>query len=99
MAPLRLEIGGPGARRLWRTIVVTLGLSIVAVLILVELIFRRWAPWASNQGMSALVAMVWSYHLLPILKRERSVLGGLGRALLYAGGTAVLLAVGLSIAP
>ena len=98
MAPLRLEIGGPRARRLWRAIVVTLGLSIFAVLILVELIFQRWAPSASNQGMSALVAMVWSYHLLPILKRERSVFGGLGRAFLYAGGTAVVLAVGLSVA-
>jgi len=82
----------------WRIIVVALGLSIPAVFILVELALRRWAPWSSNQGMSALVAMVWSYHLLPILRRQRSVFGGLGRALVFSIGSTVLIVGALYLA-
>ncbi len=97
-AQLRLEVRGPRALRVWRTIVVALGVSIPAVWIGVELLYARWAPWVANKGMSALVTAVWAYNLLPILRRQRSVLGGLSRALAYAGAGAVAIAGALYLA-
>jgi hypothetical protein len=92
MLELKIDLATPGGMRLWRVIVVSLGLSILGVVVVGELLFRRWAPWASDQGMSALVAMVWAYNLLPIFRRQGTVLGGLGRGLLYTAGTAALIA-------
>jgi hypothetical protein len=95
MLELKIDLTTPGGMRLWRVIVVSLGLSILGVVAVGELLFRRWAPWVSGQGMSALIGMVWAYNLLPIFRREGTVLGGLGRGLLYTTGTAVLIVAAL----
>ncbi len=97
-AALRLETRGSKALRVWRTIVVALGVSIPAVWIGVELLYARWAPWVANTGVSALVTVVWAYNLLPILRRQRSVLGGLSRALAFAAAGAVAIAGALYLA-
>ena len=98
MIELKIDLTTPGGLRLWRVIVVSLGISILGVVVVGELALRRWAPWASDQGMSALVAMVWAYNLLPVFRFQRSVLGGLWRCLLYTTGTAVLLVGALYLA-
>ena len=91
MAVLKIELSARGARNLWRGLVAFLVLSTIAIIVLGELALRRWAPWASNEGMSVLAAWVWMYHFLPVFRRQRSVLGGIGRAFLYTTGVAVVI--------
>ena len=98
MAVLKIELSARGARNLWRGLVAFLVLSTIAIIVLGELALRRWAPWASNDGMSVLAAWVWMYHFLPVFRRQRSVLGGIGRAFLYTTGVAVVIVGALFLA-
>ena len=98
MRAIKLELSPSGARTFWRVFIAVFILSTVAIIVLGELALRRWAPWGGNAGMSILAAWVWMYHLLPVLRRQRSVLGGLARAFLYTGGVAVLIVAGLYLA-
>jgi hypothetical protein len=88
LVPTRILVGG--------AIVVLLAV-VCGVFVLAELAFRRWAPWASDQGMGGLVAMVWMYHVTAIFRRQRGVLGGLLRAFAFAGATGVLIAAALYV--
>ena len=98
MAVLKIELSARGARNLWRGLVAFLVLSTIAIIVLGELALRRWVPWASNEGMSVLAAWVWMYHFLPVFRRQRSVLGGIGRAFLYTTGVAVVIVGALFLA-
>ena len=91
MRELKIDLATPGGMRLWRVIVISLGLSIFGVIAAGELLFRRLVPWANVDGMGALVAMVWTYNLLPIFRRQGTVLGGLGRGFAYTAGTAAVI--------
>jgi len=98
VAALKIQLSARGARNLWRGLVAFLVLSTIAIIVLGELALRRWAPWASNEGMSVLAAWVWMYHFLPVFRRQRSVLGGIGRAFLYTTGVAVVIVGALFLA-
>ena len=98
MPVLKVELSARGARYLWVGLVVFLVLSTIGIIVLGELALRRWAPWASNEGMSVLAAWVWMYHFLPVFRRQRSVLGGIGRAFLYTTGVAVVIVGALFLA-
>jgi len=98
MQEIKIELSAPAARTFWRVFIAVFVLSTIAIIVLGELALRRWAPWASNAGMSVLAAWVWMYHFVPVFRRQRSVLGGLGRAFLYTAGVAVLLVGALYLA-
>jgi hypothetical protein len=72
--------------------------AVCGLVVLAELAFRRWAPWVGDQGMGALVAMVWVYHVVAIFRRQRPVVSGLVRAFTFAGATGVLIAGALYLA-
>ena len=98
MPVLKVELSARGARNLWFGLVAFLVLSTIAIIVLGELALRRWAPWASNEGISVLAAWVWMYHFLPIFRKQRSLLGGVGRAFLYTTGVAAVIVGALYLA-
>jgi len=95
---LKVELSARGARNLWFGLVAFLVLSTIAIIVLGELALRRWAPWASNEGLSVLAAWVWMYHFLPIFRKQRSLLGGVARAFLYTTGFAAVIVGALFLA-
>ena len=76
----KVVLSGRAARTFWRAFIAFFVLSTIAIIVLGEIALKRWAPWASNAGMSALVAMVWMYHFVGVFRRERPIIAGVGRA-------------------
>ena len=56
MQEIKIELSAPAARTFWRVFIAVFVLSSIAIIVLGELALRRWAPWASNAGMSVLAA-------------------------------------------
>src|SRR5206468_9666177 len=98
MREIKIELSAPAARTFWRVFIAVFVLSTIGIIVLGELALRRWAPWASNEGMSVLAAWVWMYHFLPIFRKQRSLLGGVGRAFLYTTGVAAVIVGALYLA-
>ena len=87
----KVILSGQAARRFWRAFIAFFALSTVGIIIVGEIGLRRWAPWASNTGMSVVVAWVWMYHMLAVVRRQQPVIVGVARAVGYSLGVGALV--------
>ena len=87
----KVVLSGRAARRFWIGFTAFFVASTIAIIVLGEIGLQRWAPWASNAGMSALVAMVWMYHFVGIFRGQRPVIAGVGRAIVVCIALSALI--------